>query len=413
MDIAMTLDPRGVATAIGLGLLIGVVRERLHETDGTTIAGIRTHALVAIVTAVATGFGLPALIAVLLLVGALGVASYLRTATRDAGVTGEVALLVTVMLSALAQHDEVLAAGLGVVVAGLLYAKMPLHRFAREVISGRELQDALLLAGAALVVWPLLPAQPADPWGVLVPAQLWRFVVLVMAVGMLGHVSLRAVGSRWGFPVAGFFAGFASSTAAIAGFGQRARAAPLELRAAVGAALLANLASLSLIAAVAAAASSAFLHALALPLLACGIVLGIGGLLGVNATIGVALPEEPPARSFRISHALLLAVLIGALLLVSAWLQHAFGVAGALIAAWCVALAEIHAATASLAQLYAVGELPLHTARLGMLGVLAAATVAKTLVAVITGGLAYGWRVGLGLGMSTLAAAAAVLFTPD
>lgn len=247
----------------------------------------------------------------------------------------------------------------------------------------------------------------------LVPAQLWRFVVLVMAVGMLGHVSLRAVGTRWGFLVAGFFAGFASSTAAIAGFGQRVRTAPLQMRAAVGAALLANLASLSLIAAVAAAASPVFLGSLSLPLLACGIVLGVGGLMGINATNGVALPEEPPARSFRISHALLLAVLIGALLLVSAWLQHAFGVAGALIAAWCVALAEIHAATASLAQLYAVGELPLHTARFGMLGVLAAATVAKTIVAIITGGLGYGWRVGLGLAASTLAAGLAILFTPS
>ena len=47
----------GLFTAIGLGLMIGVVRERLHEEDGATIAGIRTHALVAVVTSVAAALG--------------------------------------------------------------------------------------------------------------------------------------------------------------------------------------------------------------------------------------------------------------------------------------------------------------------------------------------------------------------
>jgi uncharacterized membrane protein (DUF4010 family) len=412
MDFDMSLSARGIATAIGLGLMIGVVRERLHADSGSTIAGIRTHALVAIVTAVATGFGAPALVAVLLLVGGLGIASYLRTADKDPGLTGEVALLVTVMLSALAQRDAVLAAGLGVIVGGLLLAKVPLHRFAREVVSGREMQDALLLAGAALVVLPLLPTEPVDPWGVLVPSRLWRLVVLVMAVGMTGHVALRAVGARWGFPVAGFFAGFASSTAAIAGFGQRAAANPAQMRPAVGAALLANLASLALIAGVIAAASPALLRATVPPLLACGLVLLAGGALGLHAEDGVPLPEEPPARAFRISHALLLAALIAALLLLSAWLQHRFGVAGALVAAGCVALAEIHAATASLAQLEAAGELSLHMAKLGIVGLLAAATLAKTMVATLSGGPSYGWRVGVGLAVSTLAAALTAALLP-
>ncbi|MEN9705853.1 MAG: hypothetical protein RLZZ393_1732, partial [Pseudomonadota bacterium] len=407
-------SPRGLATAIGLGLLIGVVRERLHKADGATIAGIRTHALVAIVTAVATGFGLPALVAVMLLVGGLAIAAYLRTADRDQGLTGEIALLVTVLLSALAQRDAVLAAGLGVVVAGLLLAKIPLHRFAREVVSAREMQDALLLAGAALVVLPLLPSTPVDPWGVLVPSRLWRLVVLVMGVGMLGHVSLRAVGARWGFPVAGFFAGFASSTAAIAGFGHRARHSAAQMRPAVGAALLANLASLALIAGVIGAGSPSLLRSMAGSLVAAGLVLLVGGISGLGAgEAGAVLPHEPPARAFRVSHALLLAALIAALLLVSAWLQHRFGVAGALVAAGCVALAEIHAATASLSQLYAAGDLPLPAARLGMVGLLAAASIAKTVVAALSGGWHYAWRVGLGLFASTLAAGIAALLIPS
>jgi len=299
-----------------------------------------------------------------------------------------------------------------VVVAALLFAKLPLHRFAREVLSERELQDALLLAGAALVVLPLLPSTPVDPWDVLVPSMLWRLVVLVMAVGMMGHVALRAVGARWGFPVAGFFAGFASSTAAVAGFGQRARAAPAQRRQAVAAALLSNLASLSLFAGVVGAGSPALLRAFALPLVAAGSVLLAGGLLGLAGRGSTALPEEPSPRSFQMRHALLLAALIAVLLLISAWLQRTYGSTGALIASTCVALAEIHAAAASLSQLYVAGGLTLETARLGLVALLGAAALAKTLIAFVSGGAAYGLRVGIGLVGMVLAAALAVRLLP-
>jgi uncharacterized membrane protein (DUF4010 family) len=69
----------------------------------------------------------------------------------------------------------------------------------------------LLLAGAALVVMPLLPDHAVDSWGVLVPTRLWRMVVLILAVGMAGHLASRIVGARWGLPLAGFLSGFASS----------------------------------------------------------------------------------------------------------------------------------------------------------------------------------------------------------
>jgi uncharacterized membrane protein (DUF4010 family) len=412
MDITLAISAQGIVTAVGLGLLIGVVRERLHARDGATIAGVRTHALVAIVSAIAASFGSTVLVAALLIIGGLAIASYLRAADKDPGLTGEVALMVTALLAALAQRDAILAAGLGVVVAALLFAKQPLHRFARDVISEHELQDALLLAGAALVVLPLLPKIPVDPWGVLVPSMLWRLVVLVMAVGMLGHIALRAVGARWGFAVAGFFAGFASSTAAVAGFGQRSKASPGQLRAAVGAALLANLASLSLFAVVIGAGAPALLRGFLLPLVAAGSVLLLGGVLGVAGRSSVALPEEPTPRAFQVRHALLLAALIAVLLLVSAWLQHIFGATAALVAASCVALAEIHAAAASVSQLFVAGGLGLVEARIGLVALLGSSALAKTVVAAVSGGLAYALRVGIGLGGMTLAAAAVAWVLP-
>src|SRR3546814_8066730 len=64
------------------------------------------------------------------------------------------------------------------------------------------------LLASALVVLPLLPGEAVDPWGVLRPDAVWRLVVLVMGIGVLGHIAQRAAGTRWGLPLAGSFARF-------------------------------------------------------------------------------------------------------------------------------------------------------------------------------------------------------------
>lgn len=173
---------QGLFTAVSIGLLIGVMRERGHADGSVAVAGVRTHALVAICASVATGFGITMLTALLLAMGALALSGYLRTREHDPGLTGEIALLATTLLAAAAQYEAALAAGLGVIVAALLFAKRPLQRFARNIVSEQEVRDALLLAAAALVVLPMVPDEAVDPWGVLIPSKVWKLVVLVMAV---------------------------------------------------------------------------------------------------------------------------------------------------------------------------------------------------------------------------------------
>lgn len=387
----------GLAAALGLGLLIGLVRERSGHP--VLIAGLRTHALAALGGAVAYWMGLPVFVLALLLLGALVAIGYRRTHVEDPGLTGEMALVLTLLLGGLAVPQPALAAGLGVVVAGLLHAKDALHRLVRDALSGQEVHDGLLLLAAALVVLPLLPDHAVDPWGVLKPYALWRLVVLIMAVGMLGHVALRLVGARWGLPVAGFFSGFVSSTAAVAGFGQRMRDAPGLRTWLVAAALFSNLASLILFVGLVGAVSPRLLGQVWPPLAAAAAVLLAGGVIGLwHAPSDAAdLPPEPQARAFRLRHALALAAIIGGVLLVSAVLQDWFGNRGALVAAVLVALAEWHAAAASLAQLNAAGSLPVEQARLGLVLLLLASTLAKSVLAFGAGGRAYGLRVAIGL----------------
>lgn len=238
---------QGLAVALGVGLLVGIERER-RKLQGETraAAGVRSFASVALLGAVCALLNPWLLAAVALGLGALVVASYQQTSHNDPGITTEVALLLTYVLGALALQERGLAAGLGAALALLLAARAPMHRFSRELISESELADGLLLAASALVILPLLPNHTVGPYAVINPWKVWLLVVLIMAISAAGHIALRMVGTRWGLAAAGFFAGYVSSTAAIAGFGERLRQDPALLRPIVGAAMLSNLASLSL-----------------------------------------------------------------------------------------------------------------------------------------------------------------------
>lgn len=188
--------------ALGLGLLIGAVRERQHKDP---MAGVRTHALVALLGVIGLHIGVWALVLVLVLLVGLVWISYWRQSEKDSGLTGEITLLLTCLLGALCLSQPGLATASGVVVAVLLYAKASLHRFTKEIVSETEVHDGLILLGSALVILPLLPNNAIGPYAVLNPTTIWRLVVLIMLISTIGHISLRVIGNRWGLALAGFF----------------------------------------------------------------------------------------------------------------------------------------------------------------------------------------------------------------
>jgi uncharacterized membrane protein (DUF4010 family) len=206
-------------TALGIGLLIGTVRERLHK-PGAMKAGVRTHAIVALLGAISFSIGLPLFLMTLFITGIMIAIGYYQSAQQDPGMTGEFALLLTLVLSGLSMQDPSLSAAIGVVVACLLFVKKPLRRFSQEILTEQELEDALMLCASALVVLPLLPTTAIDPWNALNPYAMWKIVVLIMGIGIVAHICMRASGVRWGLPLAGFFTGFISSTLAVATYGQ-------------------------------------------------------------------------------------------------------------------------------------------------------------------------------------------------
>jgi uncharacterized membrane protein (DUF4010 family) len=126
------------------------------------------------------------------------------------------------------------------------------------------------------------------------------------------------------------------------------------------------------------------------------------------ATSSIQLTDS----AFKLSHALLLALVVGGVSLLSAGLQAWWGHTGALLTAMLVAMVEIHAAAASLAQLSLASDMPMNLVTWSLVAVLASSAVAKTLLAFISGGAGFGWRVALGLAAMVTGASLTLLLQP-
>lgn len=395
----------GLLAALGGGLLIGIERERRKGTGAhRALAGVRTFTLVAVAGALAQASGQPWLVAAgAALVMALVAIGYWRERSRDPGVTTEVALFVTYLLGVTAITLPAAAAAGAVIVAALLAARSRLHRFATEVLTEQETRDALILAGAALVLLPLLPDRPLAWLGGLDPQRVWALAVLIMALQGAGYVAQRWLGAHRGLALAGLASGFASSTATIGAMGLKLRGGHGNRDASVAAALFSNMATF-----IQSAILAAAVHWPALALLGPALAAGVGatalaaGWFFLRARDGRRL-EARKGRAFSpwqaIGFAGALAVL-GAL----AGLANAHYGAGAVQAGAALAgFGDAHAAGASALALVADGALDTPAAVMACLLALSTNTASKLVVAIATGGAGYGSRVGAGL-LAALAA---------
>jgi uncharacterized membrane protein (DUF4010 family) len=396
-----------LATALGIGLLIGIERERRKgEGPARAVAGIRSFAVVSLLGAVSMMLGETLLLAIAAVgVAALVAIGYARTLRQDPGLTTEIALLLTLLLGALAMREPPLAAALGVGVAILLAARDRIHHFVRRVLTTRELNDALVLAAATLVVLPLVPDRHIGPYDAINPRSAWTIVVLMLAIGAAGHVAMRTLGPRFGLAAAGLASGFVSSTATIGSMGERVRGNPALLVPAAAGAVLSTVATILQVVVILAAASIDTLRTLALPLLCAGAAAVAYGLL---FTLRAAKHDAPDntdqGRAFSPGTALLFALAISGVTLLSAALVDWLGTAGLIAAAAVTGLADAHATTASAGSLVSSGTITTTQAALPVLLGLTTNTLSKTVVAFASGGRRFAMQVVPGLLLTVSAA---------
>jgi uncharacterized membrane protein (DUF4010 family) len=402
------------AVALSIGLIVGVERERSKGTGPERReAGVRTFAAATLLGALSMQVGGPLLLAMATCaVGALLTATYLRRRGDDPGLTTEISLLLCVLLGALALSQPLLAGGLGVALTIMLAIKEPMHAFVRDVLSKAELNDALILAAATVIVWPALPDQGIGPYGAINPFKLWTVVIIIIAIGGAGHVATRLLGGAYGLPVSGLASGFVSSSAAIAAMGEHAKADPGILRAAVAGASLSTVATFAQMGLLLAAVSPPTALALAPALVAGGAVAATWGVWFTLRALGGTPGDQAPAgRAFSLVAALLLAGLLAAMLVAAEFLREHLGQTGVIAGAAAAGFADTHAAAISVASLASSGALAPGDALLPILAAMTTNVLTKIVLAAASGPKPYGLRLIPGLVLSMAAAWAAALAT--
>jgi uncharacterized membrane protein (DUF4010 family) len=395
------------AIAVGIGLMIGLERERSKGVGPTRRpAGIRTFTLAALMGAVADHLGgVPLLMTATAGVTVLVALSYIGTGDDDPGLTTEIGLIATPLLGGLAMSDTGLAAGLGAAVAAIFALKAPLHGFVMRVMTGAEVTDGLVFAVATLVIWPQLPDRYLGPLEALNPHSIWFLVILVMALGGCGHIATRALGARFGLPVAGLASGFVSSTATIGSMAGRAAKDPASMRAAVAGAVFSTVATFVQLGLLLATVSRAT-FVLMVPALGAGALIATlyGLVFALRAVTPEGLADREPGRAFSVGTALGLAAMMAVMLMIAAALRNWLGEAGVAVGAVVAGFIDAHAAAISVASLVAAAKTTPQEAVLPILAAMTSNAVAKIAMAIGAGSRGFALRVTPGVIVPIVAA---------
>jgi uncharacterized membrane protein (DUF4010 family) len=197
--------------ALGVGLLVGLEREWRGKE-----AGLRTFALVALLGGLGGLLGPSYALMNLGLVGVLIVVLNLHSMRSDQGteLTTSVALLVTSMTGVLCGlGHRVTPVAVSVVTAGLLSWKERLAEFGHR-LTAAELRSAILLGILAFAIYPVLPQQPIDHWGLIAPRAAWLTVLLIAGIGFANYILWKLFGTR-GVELAGFLGGLVNSSVTV------------------------------------------------------------------------------------------------------------------------------------------------------------------------------------------------------
>lgn len=396
-----------LAVALGIGLLIGAERERKKAAAGerrkdhlgsSSIAGVRTFTIASLLGAVSTAINPWLLIVSIICITIFVASASFVSKDENPSLTTEVSLMFTVILGGLAMSEAGLAASLAVAVAILLAAKEPIHWFVRGAVTKEEMSDFFVLAAATLIVLPIVPNASIGPFDAINPRNLWLIVIFVMLIGAFSHIALRLLGSRAGLPVVGLVSGFISSIATISAMGGRVTKTPELMGTAVAGATLSSLSTILQLSMLLAAIHAPTLQAMLMPLLFGGVSIAIYGLLVTLSSLnGKTVQLSDPGRSFSVKTAIILAIIIAIALLISAALKMWFGQAGLVLASGVSAMADVHAATISVASLALSAKLAPSDTVIPILVAFSVNSTSKVVAAYLTGGRVFAGKVTLGL----------------
>jgi uncharacterized membrane protein (DUF4010 family) len=399
--------------ALGLGLLVGLQRERA----ASRIAGIRTFPLITglgVLCGVAAGtFGGWVVAAGLVALAALTViANAIRSHSPDTrpGMTTEVAALVMFMVGvALTLGHLLVAIVTGALVALLLHWKAPLHAFA-EKIGPQEFDALMRFILISLVVLPVLPDHGFGPYEILNPRRIWMMVVLIVGISMAGYVAFKLFGARLGTLAAGILGGLISSTATTVSYSRRSADHPDRSPAAAIVIALASTVVFGRVLFEIAVVAPSILEDTAGPIAAMmGVMILISALLYFGGSAPSELEIEDESPPSELGAAIAFGLLYAVVLLGVAFAREHLGNRGLYAVAAISGLTDMDAITLSTSELMRTDQLDVVTGwRLILVGSLAN-LVFKGGIVTVLGHRSLRRRILLAFG-SAIAAGLGILF---
>src|SRR5437870_2384382 len=215
---------RALGIAAGLGLMVGLQRERANSQ----LAGMRTFPLITLLGAVCAmlaarfgGWVLAAAFVSLAAMIVMGNIALLKPRSADPGLTTEIAILLMFSVGAgLTSGHEGVAIAVGGGTAVLLHFKEPMHGFAAR-LGDEDLKAIMQFVLLSLVILPVLPNHAYGPYAVWNPRQIWWMVVLIVGISLCGYIVYRFLGVLFGVVLGGILGGIISSTATTVSYTRR------------------------------------------------------------------------------------------------------------------------------------------------------------------------------------------------
>ena len=391
-----------LAVALGLGLLVGLQRERVDSA----IAGIRTFALITLFGAVAGQLGKTfggwvvavGLIAVALLVTA-GNLVRMPKGEAEPGQTTEFTALVMYGVGVwVVVGSMAVAVALAGTVAVLLHVREPLHAFV-DRIGEKDLHAIMQFVLIALVILPVLPDRTFGPYDVLNLYQIWWMVVLIVGLSLAGYVAFKLFGGGAGAALGGVLGGLISSTATTVSYARRTKENPESARLAALVIMIASTVVFGrVLVEIAAVARNSFL-ALAPPIAA---LMGLAALLSLGMWfLGRKEKNEAPEQGnpAELKSALVFGALYAGVLLAVAFARDRFGTAGLYTVAAISGLTDMDAITLSTARLVNGGGVEPGTGWRAIVIASMSNLVFKAGIVAALGGLQLLWRIAVLFGV--------------
>ncbi len=358
----MDIDITTLGIALGLGLLVGLQRERFQSR----IAGIRTFSLITLFGAISglisRSFGHVWVIAA----GVISVAILFAVANilekeidePDIGQTTEIAALLMYAIGAyLVLGDMTIGVVVGAFVALLLHLK---GFFTEHVakLGEKDLQAIMVFVAVSLVILPVLPTNTFGPYDVLNLREIWFMVALIVGISVIGYFAYKWLGKNMGAGLSGILGGLISSTATTVAYARQTKDNPALYRLAGFVITAASAVAFARILIEVAIVAPSHISVVAPPIL---VVLGIITLIAIVLFFAISrqthepIPDPENPAQFKV--ALIFAILYAVFLVLIAFAKDSLGLEGLYGVSIISGLTDMDAITLSLASMMNNGRI--------------------------------------------------------